>query len=113
MTAFPEDRTVDHIVDAIQRLGGRATLEEIEEQLSRSGAMRLPLRSLDLVVRMTIRANRDGRGLGCFSQLNGPTIGLTSRRSSVLPSGVSPGDGGVSTVPESSGRKPAQSLPVR
>lgn len=80
MTAFPEDRVVGHIVDAIERLGGLATLEEIEGQLSRSGAMRLPPAALDLVVRMTIRANQDGRGLGCFSQLDRPTIGLTSKR---------------------------------
>jgi hypothetical protein len=80
MTAFSEDRVVGHIVEALQRLGGLATLEEIEGQMSRSGAMRLPPDALDMVVRMTIRANRDGRGLGCFSQLDRDSIGLTTTR---------------------------------
>lgn len=69
-----------HIVDALQRLGGLATPEEIEGQMSRSGATTLPPQALDLVVRMTIRANRDGRGLGCFSQLDRREVGLTSMR---------------------------------
>ncbi|MGA7860711.1 MAG: hypothetical protein WCB19_02500 [Thermoplasmata archaeon] len=80
MTAFPEDRVLTHIVEVLQRMGGLATLEEIEGQMSRSGAIRLPPKELDLVVRMTIRANRDGRGLGCFSQLDRHSIGLTSVR---------------------------------
>jgi hypothetical protein len=78
MTAFPDDRVVDHIVGVLERLGGLATLEEIVGQLSRSGAIRLPHRHLDLVVRMTIRANRDGRGLGCFAQLDEHRIRLVS-----------------------------------
>jgi hypothetical protein len=80
MAAFAEDRVVGHIVDALKRLGGPATLEEIEGQMSRSGALSLPPDVLDVVVRMTIRANQDGRGLGCFSQLEKPKIGLTSSR---------------------------------
>jgi len=80
MTAFPEDRVLTHIVEVLQRMGGLATFEEIEGQMSRSGAIRLPPKELDLVVRMTIRANRDSRGLGCFSQLDRHSIGLTSAR---------------------------------
>jgi hypothetical protein len=77
MTAFPRERVVVHVIDALQRLGGLATLEEIEEQLGRSGALRLPRDQLDLVVRMFIRANRDGQGLDCFSQLDGQSVELT------------------------------------
>ncbi len=80
MTAFSEDRVVDRIVEVLERLGGLATLEEIEGQLSRSGAIRLPHDHLDLVVRMTIRANQNGRGLGCFAQVGGRQIELTSTR---------------------------------
>jgi hypothetical protein len=80
MTAFEEDRVVGQIVEALQRLGGMATLEDLKGQISRSGAIRLPPDALDLVVRMTIRANRDGRGLGCFSQPDPRSVGLTGPR---------------------------------
>jgi hypothetical protein len=80
MTAFHEDRVVGQIVEVLDRLGGLATLEEIEGQLARSDALSLPPDALDVVVRMTIRANLDGRGLGCFSQVRPPKIGLTSKR---------------------------------
>jgi hypothetical protein len=90
MTAFEEDRIVGHIVDALQRLGGMATLEELEGQMARSGAMRLPPDALDLVVRMTIRANRDGRGYGCFSQTDPRSVVLSSThrpKSPIVPPG--------------------------
>jgi hypothetical protein len=77
MTSFPQERVVVHVIDALHRLGGLATLEEIEEQLARSGALRLPRSHLDLVVRMFIRANRDGQGLDCFSQSDGQSVELT------------------------------------
>jgi hypothetical protein len=80
MTAFHEDRVVGHIVDALQHLGGLATLEQIEGQIAGSAAMRLSPDALHAVVQMTIRANRDGRGLGCFSQLDARSVGLTSAR---------------------------------
>ncbi|MFZ0829958.1 MAG: hypothetical protein WCB18_06940 [Thermoplasmata archaeon] len=95
MTAFHEDRMVGHIVDALQRLGGMATLEQIEGQVSRSGAVQLPPAALDLVVRLTLRANQNGRGLGCFSEVNHGSFGLTS---SLRPSG---------------GPKPTEDVPVR
>lgn len=79
MTAFPEDRMLSHIVDALQRLGGMASLEEIEGQVARSGAFRLPPDALDAVVQLTLRANRDGRGMGCFSQLDSRSFGLSPR----------------------------------
>ncbi len=80
MTAFEEGRLAGHIVEVLQRLGGVATLEEVEGQIARSGALRLPPDALDLVVRMAIRANRDGHGLGCFSQPDSRTVGLVSAR---------------------------------
>jgi len=78
MTAFPEDRVLGKIVEALQGLGGLATLDQIEGQMSRSGAMRLPPDALKLVVYLTVEANRDGRGLGCFSQRDHQSIGLNS-----------------------------------
>jgi hypothetical protein len=89
MTAFPEDRVLGQIVEALQRLGGVAPLEEIKGQMYRSGAMRLPPDAFDVVVRMTIRSNRDGRGLGCFYRSDGGGIGLTStRRPPATPAGL-------------------------
>lgn len=78
MTAFPEDRVLGHIVDALQQLGGMATLEQIEGEVSRSGAIRMPPAALDVVVRLTLRANQDGRGLGCFSQRDDKSFELNS-----------------------------------
>jgi hypothetical protein len=78
MTAFPEDRVVGHIVEAIQQLGGMATLEQIEGQVARSGGMKLPPAALDVVVRLTLRANQNGRGLGCFSELDHGSFGLSA-----------------------------------
>ncbi|HLY76452.1 MAG TPA: hypothetical protein VKT21_01045 [Thermoplasmata archaeon] len=80
MTAFSEDRVLGHIVDILHQMGGLATVEEIEGQMARSGAIRLPPKELDLVVQMTIRANRDGRGLGCFSQRGPHSVELSSVR---------------------------------
>lgn len=80
MTAFPEDRVLGQIVDVLQRLGGLATMEEIKSQMSKSGAVRMPPESLDSVIRLTIRANQNGRGLGCFAELSPGSVGLTSGR---------------------------------
>lgn len=80
MTAFPEDRVLGQIVDVLQRLGGLATMEEIKSQMTRSGAVRMPPETLDVIVRLTIRANQDGRGLGCFTEMNPGSVGLTSGR---------------------------------
>ncbi len=79
MTAFPEDRLLSQVVAALERLGGTATLDEITGQLSRSGAIQLPHDALQTIVLMTLRANRDGRGMGCFAQRPGPAFGLVAR----------------------------------
>lgn len=72
---------VGQIVATLRRLGGLATLEEIEGQISRSGAVRLPPAALDMVVRMAVGANRDGRGMGCFSQPDQRSVSLVAGRS--------------------------------
>lgn len=79
MTAFPEDRLLSQVVAALERLGGTATIDEITGQLSRSGALQLPHDALQTIVLMTLRANRDGHGMGCFAQRPGPAFGLVAR----------------------------------
>jgi hypothetical protein len=78
MAAFPEDRVLGQIVDALQRLGGMATLEEIRGQVARSGAIALPPAALDVVVRLTLQANQNGHGMGCFSRSERGAFGLTA-----------------------------------
>jgi hypothetical protein len=80
MVASPEARVVDRVVEALQRLGGLATLDELEGHMSRSGVLRLPPDALDLIVRATIRANRGGQGLGCFFQPTPRSVQLVSAR---------------------------------
>lgn len=72
---------VGQIVATLRRLGGLASLEEIEGQISRSGAVTLPPATLDLVVRMAVGANRDGRGMGCFTQPDQRSVSLVAGRS--------------------------------
>lgn len=79
MTAFPEDRLLRQVVLALENLGGTATVDEITGQLSRSGAIQLPHDALQTIVLMTLRSNRDGRGMGCFAQRPGPAYGLVVR----------------------------------
>jgi hypothetical protein len=80
MMAFPEGCLVNQIVETLQQQGGLATFEELEGQMARRGAVRLPPGALDLVVRATIRANRDGRGLGCFTQPDSRSVRLIRSR---------------------------------
>jgi hypothetical protein len=80
MMAFPEGRLVDQIVDTLRQRGGLATLDELEGQMARRGTVRLPPDTLDLIVRATIRANRDGRGLGCFTQPDTSSVRLIRSR---------------------------------
>lgn len=78
MPAFHEDRVLGNIVEALQRLSGPATLDEIGSQMARSGAMRLPPSALAQVVSLTIHQNVDGRGMGKFARRGPAQFELTS-----------------------------------